>query len=284
MRARTDPCTILLPTDFTERCERSRERALQLARAWGAKLVLLHVLRDSSAPSAEKDEKIAQARARLQNEAQDESTPIESHIAVGDVAAAILDASAKFAVDLIVTGISRRDEFADFIVGSTVERVGRASRLPVLVVKEKAANPYCNIMVATDFSDCSAEALRAAVALFPEARFSLVHAYHVPLEALRDREVQADVRQAEIAIEFDAFRASIDLPSDVRANLDVNIDYGEVCQVGRDHMQINATDLAVVGTRGRSGLVSTLLGSKARGLVECLDCDVLMVPQRSRAE
>lgn len=278
----TVPSTILLPTDFTARCDRSLTRALQLARAWGASLVLLHVLNDSHNSSASKSEDIARAQARLQGEVRDESVAVQTHIATGDVAEAILGASRTFGADLIVTGISRRDEFADFIVGSTVERLARISRLPILVVKERAAKPYDNIMVATDFSGCSADALRAAITMFPDARFSLVHAYHVQLEILRDREEQAGVKQAVIATELEAFLASLDIRDDLRANLDVNVDYGHVCQVGRDHAQTSEADLAVVGTRGRSGLVSTLLGSKARALVECLPCDVLMVPQTLR--
>jgi nucleotide-binding universal stress UspA family protein len=98
---------------------------------------------------------------------------------------------------------------------------------------------------------------------------------------MRGREGPASAQQMEIAGERETILASLDLPPGVSENLDVNVDYGDVCEVARFHVQTNETDLAVVGTRGRSGLVSTVLGSTARALVECLDCDVLMVPQRT---
>lgn len=61
------------------------------------------------------------------------------------------------------------------------------------------------------------------------------------------------------------------------------MDYGDVCQVARDQVQANGVDLAVVGTHGRSALATAMLGSTARALVGCLECDVLLVPQNSRA-
>src|SRR3546814_13485193 len=51
----------------------------------------------------------------------------------------------------------------------------------------------------------------------------------------------------------------------------------------RSHVQTNAVDLAVIGTHGRSALATAMLGSTARALVGCLECDVLLVPQDSQA-
>lgn len=199
----TNPSTILLPTDFTGRCDRARDRAVQLARDCGARLVLMHVLSDGSGSRTEHNDDIARVQSRLRNEVRDDGIAVVTHTATGDVAQAILDASATFEADLIVTGISRRDGLGDYIVGSTVERVARTSRLPVLVVKETAAQPYRSVMVATDFSGPSADAFHAAAAMFPTAQFWLVHAYHVRLEALRGREGPAAAQQAEIAAELD---------------------------------------------------------------------------------
>lgn len=199
----TNPSTILLPTDFTGRCDRARDRAAQLARDCGARLVLMHVLSDGSGSRTEHNDDIARVQSRLRNEVRDDGIAVVTHTATGDVAQAILDASATFEADLIVTGISRRDGLGDYIVGSTVERVARTSRLPVLVVKETAAQPYRSVMVATDFSGPSADAFHAAAAMFPTAQFWLVHAYHVRLAALRGREGPAAAQQAEIAAELD---------------------------------------------------------------------------------
>ncbi|MEW9856459.1 universal stress protein [Novosphingobium sp. M1R2S20] len=278
----TVPTTILFPTDFAGRCDRPRERAALLAREWGGRLVLLHVLSGESANLVVLEEATGRAEASLREEVRGEGFEVATKVATGDVAQAVLEAATQFEADVIVTGLSRRDGLSDYLVGSTVERVARSSRLPVLVVKEQSAAEYRRIAVATDFSTSSTEALRVALATFPRATFSLVHAYHVRWEAIRGRDEPAAAQQAEIADELDRFLASF--PPALRERLDVTVDYGDECRVVSDHVQVNGIDLAVVGTRGRSGLVAAVLGSTARALVECLDCDVLLVPQRSDDE
>ena len=277
------PQTILLPTDFTGRCDRSRDRAVLLARAWGARLVLLHVLEDDATIPWDREEAIDRAQAKLESEVQDDDIVICTRVAFGDVTSTILDVAAEFSVDLIVTGISRKDELGDFLIGTTVERLARRAGLPLLIVKVRAEDEYRQLMAATDFSECSRTALITAVDLFPSAAITLVHAYHVRLEALRGREGPAAAQQAEIAMELDAFLNATALPHGTQALIDVNVDYGDVCQVARDHVQANVVDLAVIGTHGRSALATAMLGSTARALVGCLECDVLLVPQSSRA-
>lgn len=161
------PQTILFPTDFSGRCDRARDRAVQLAGQWGARLVLFHVLNepDAAALADERRKYEAAAHDRLKAEVQDKTIAVETRLASGSVAQAILDAADQCAADLIVTGISRHDDIGDFIVGTTVERVIRQAHQPVLVVKERVEQHYSRLMVATDFSDCSALALCTAAAV-----------------------------------------------------------------------------------------------------------------------
>lgn len=273
--------TILFPTDFSGRCDRPRERAIRLARLWGAKLVLLHVLKEADAETAgyEQREAMDQVNEKLRREVQVSDIEVERRIASGNVAEAIVKASLGIAADIIVLGISRRDEIGDVVLGTTVERVVQDALVPVLVVKNQAQGDYATVMVATDFSNCSAAALRTAAETFPDAEITLVHAYHVPLEKLRGREGPAAALQAGIALEMDHFLNSVGLPREVRDHIELNVDYGDVCSIACDHIRTSGTDLAVVGTHGRSGFVATVVGSTARALTTCLDCDVLLVRQ-----
>ncbi len=281
----TVPKIILLPTDFSGRCDRSRERAIQLAREWGARLVILHVLPESTTGAGVAgEEDIAQAEARLRVEAQAPDIQIVRRLAFGSVVEKILDAAAEDAVDLIVMGSSRRDEIGDFVVGTTLERVVRHCSVPTLVVKELTGPHYSKLLVGTDFSDRSIVALQAAVDLFPAARITLLHAYQVRLETLRGRDGPAGDRQAEIVFELEAFLDKVSLPGDKRDQLEINVDYGDVCSVAGDYARTSGTDLAVVGTHGRSGLIADVLGSTAKALVKCLDCDILLVRRVHRGE
>ncbi|RSV14787.1 universal stress protein [Sphingomonas sp. ABOLG] len=274
--------TILFPTDFSGRCDRPRARAVQLARQSDAQLVLLHVLTepDTELMASERCAELEHVEARLRAEVDDVTVTVTTILAHGDVANAILTAAKRVEADLIVAGISRHDEIGDFVVGTTVERLVRHAHAPVLVVKESARQDYQRMMVATDFSDCSAAALRTGLAMFPDAEVTLLHAYSVPLETLRGREGPAAALQAEIAFELSSFVESLDIGEEARERLQVNIDYGPVSQVARDHVRTSDTDLAVVGTRGRTALVAAALGSAARSLLADLECDVLLVRQR----
>ncbi|ARR57595.1 MULTISPECIES: universal stress protein [Sphingomonadales] len=280
------PRTILFPTDFSGRCDRARDRAIQLASEWRAHLVLLHVQRDPDPADMLDGLQAAESRlhARLRAEVADPDIPVETRLATGAVSQAVLEASTACGADLIVTGISRHDDIGDFLIGTTVERMIRHAHAPVLIVKEKTQHHYRRVLVATDFSGCSAQALRTAMAAFPAAEITLVHAYHVPLEALRGREGPAAALQARIAYDLDAFLDRTDLPADARDRLDINVDYGEVCEVVRNHVKLSETDLAVIGTHGRSALTVAVLGSTARALLSRLDCDVLLVRQQPQAD
>jgi len=275
------PKTILLPTDFSGRCDRPRERAIQLAREWGARLIILHVLPDpaSAAEALEGQEAAARAEARLCTEVQAQDLEVATRLTFGDVAKEILKASAEIAADLIVMGLSRYDDIGDYIVGTTVERVIRHASASTLVVKEKTGRHYRNLLVGTDFSTCSIVALRAAFALFPAASVTLLHAYEVRLSGLRGRDGPAEKKQAEIAFDLEAFLDRSDLPREVLDRIEVNVDYGDVCKVAGDHVRTSGTDLTVIGAQGRSGLVAAVLGSTARDLMAGLDCDLLLVRQ-----
>jgi len=279
----TVPKTILLPTDFSGRCDRPRERATQLAREWGAQLIVLHVLPApaSAAESVEGQETVAQAKTRLCTEVQGQDLEVATRLAFGDVVKEILKVSAEFEADLIVMGISRHDDIGDFVVGTTVERVIQHGSVSTLVVKEQAGPHYRNILVGTDFSTFSMAALQAAFALFPTASVTLLHAYQVTLSGLRGRDGPAANKQAEIAFDLEAFLEKADLPREALDRIEVNVDYGDVCKVAGDHVRTSETDLTVIGTHGRSGLVAAVLGSTARDLMARLDCDLLLVRQHN---
>ncbi len=276
----TVPKTILLPTDFSGRCDRPRARAIQLAREWGARLIVLHVLPEAATGAGvAAEEDVAQAEARLRVEVQARDIRIVTRLAFGSVVREILNAATEVAADLIVMGISRHDEIGDFVVGTTVERVVQHGSMPTLVVKELTGPHYSNLMVGTDFSDCSVIALKAAVDLFPAAKITLLHAYQVRLKMLRGLDGPAGDRQVDIALDLETFLEKADLRCEMRERLETNVDYGDVCSVAEDHARTSGTDLTVFGTNGRSGLIAEVMGSTARNLMTCLDCDILLVRQ-----
>jgi universal stress protein A len=141
------------------------------------------------------------------------------------------------------------------------------------------------IVVATDFSELSDEAIETAVALAREsgATLDLVHvateivyAVPPPMDVLSvPVDMTAVVRAAATRLAAEETR--------VRG-------LGVVCEgnvlVGRaeteivDHADKTHSDLIVLGTHGRRGLGHVLLGSVAEKVVQHAHCPVLTVPQR----
>jgi nucleotide-binding universal stress UspA family protein len=141
---------ILVPTDFSDTADAALERAIQLARALGASIDLLHV----TAPvlvlpppidilplptlypdlpqriEAHLEERAARARAAgvTCNTVVRDGPP---HVEIGRVAE-------DSAVDLIAMGTHGRSGIGHAVLGSVAERVLHRARCPVLVVPVRA--------------------------------------------------------------------------------------------------------------------------------------------------
>lgn len=281
----TAPKTILLTTDFSGGCDRVRERAVQLTRQWGAELFLLHVIEEKelgAGSAQEREEGFRRAEERLRSEIVAEDIPVETRIEFGEVASAILSTADSVKANLVMLAQSQRDGLREHLVGTTVERVVRHADVPSLVVKRRPEQPYENILVGTDFSPSSRNALQCAATFFPEASITLLHAYDVSLENIRGREGPAAAKQADIALQLQEFLDGSDLSDQVRERIDINVDYGDVDAVATEHLNTTRTDLVVIGTHGRSGLAAAVLGSTARTVLASLNCDVLLVRQDHR--
>lgn len=264
---------VLLASDFTARSDRSLDRALQLARAGGGKLVIAHILEKGGAdPDAGMVERL---RADLPPEARDADLVLRT----GSVPKVLTEIAGERASDLIVTGVARYNSIGDYVLGTAVDYVVRNADVPVLVVRRRATAPYMHMVVATDLSDCSRAALLTAARLFPDAAITLVHAFHVPYQGwLKSDDVKQDV-QAEAQQGLDAFLDHDDV-APILPRMEATVDDGETNSVVIRQLQRTGADLLVLGTHGRSGFSHATIGSQAEALLAVVHVDVLMVRER----
>jgi len=155
---------------------------------------------------------------------------------------------------------------------------------PLLVVRSRPHGAYRNIVVASDFSESSRHALIAALRFFPAHRLSLYHAHQAPLSAAADASVapQKSERLAasvknNIQQEYETFLQTCALSADDRNRISMVAGQGALETALTDHVRQHGVDLVVMGTHGRSGLMSALLGSAAAKLLDWLPCDTLIV-------
>jgi nucleotide-binding universal stress UspA family protein len=145
--------TILAATDFSVASLRALSKALVLAQQSAGRLTLLHVLAgfpyesvDSGARAFRLLHGVRAQVDRVNRELRSLLPPDASNWADIDVATvsgeahdAIVEAAAERGADLIVLGVPRRRRLEELVTGSTVHRVVRRTRTPVLLVPGPSA-------------------------------------------------------------------------------------------------------------------------------------------------
>lgn len=264
---------ILVATDLSARSDRAIDRATFLAQQWGVRLFVLHALEPGSRLEAKPELAEQAIRAAL----PDPEADVGIVPAIGPAPTVIVEAAASAGCGLIVTGVARFNHVSDFLIGTAVDHVIRHATAPVLVVKQRPHGPYPSILVATDYSSCSRQALLTAAALFPDAALHLIHAYHVPYEGWqRSDEVKQEVTR-EAQVELGAFVQDPAIPDTVRARISARLGYGEPHTVVWDAADDVRANLIVFGTHGRSEFIPAVIGSMAEELLRCVPHDTLMV-------
>lgn len=264
---------VLVGTDLSARSDRAVDRAMILADSMQERLIVLHAL---DADSVLKSDQTQIERA-IRNALAKPDADVDILPAIGPAPSTICAAAQSSSCRLIVTGVARMNHIGDYFIGTAVDHVIRNAAMPVLVVKQRPHQTYRSIIVATDCSPCSREALLAAAALFPDARLHVVHAFHVPYEAwLRSDETRDEVTKAA-RVSLTQFLADQAIAETVRKRVELHLDYGEVHQVICAAAEKLDANLIVLGTHGRSGFVRAMIGSRAEELLRCVPVDTLLV-------
>ena len=137
---------ILLPTDFSEAALQATRYALEMARRFGAKLHLLHVIEDpvvylpmfESYPLPSRQEFETFAKERLENwilPADREAVELEHRWVHGTPFVEIVRDARTHNIDLIVMGTHGRGMVKQLLMGSVAEKVIQKATCPVLTVR-----------------------------------------------------------------------------------------------------------------------------------------------------
>jgi nucleotide-binding universal stress UspA family protein len=145
------------------------------------------------------------------------------------------------------------------------------------------------IVVATDFSEVTHEAIETAIA-FAQDSGALVDVVHVAPEVAYAMPPPLEVVALPLDLQTVMDDAMKRLAEEEKRILARGISCESNLLVGRSDSEIVAhadrtgSDLIILGTHGRSGLGHALLGSVAEKVVQHAHCPVLTVPQsRSQA-
>ena len=139
---------ILVATDFSEAADAALSYGRALARAFGARLLVIHVVDDmylrlggdayaAVLPELQQDVE-RQARERLDELVRDnDPTPLAIDLIIREGATAneIVKYAKDADIDLVVVGTHGRGAVAKLLMGSVAERVVRTADCPVLTVR-----------------------------------------------------------------------------------------------------------------------------------------------------
>ena len=135
--------TILHPTDFSDRSEYALGLACALARDYGARLIVLHVIEAAAAAAygevivpVDPEPLRAAAQEQLARlEVPQANVRAERRLEQGDAVAEILRVAQEVNADLVVMGTHGRTGLGRLLMGSVTEQVVRRAPCPVLTVK-----------------------------------------------------------------------------------------------------------------------------------------------------
>lgn len=307
----TDPQfqRILCPTDFSHFSAQALRHALALARQFGSRLKVVHVIPQlfpdgeslyASAPWLTTPE----IRQRVNEEMKAFLEPLrvarinhEIEIREGDPWREIVAAADEMAADLAVLGTHGRGGLDRLFLGSVAEKLVRRLPCPVLSVSHEEGRTWAapglitRVVCATDFSPISTSAFRRAVGLARrfKAELTLLHVVenlpdfgdptYVPI--LNIGPLRDDLDQGATT----RLKALIAEAGDLAAKIEPKVAFGRAYkEVLRCAVEERA-DMLVIGAQGHGIFEHMFFGSNAQHVIRGATCPVLTVrPQIARVK
>lgn len=264
--------TILVPTDFSDVANNAANVAAALAKKTGAKIMLLHVVEDSSVSSVHftgelvipgiEDRlyiyKLIETAKKEINALREKYKDVnfEDVIRVGNPYYSVQDMIKEYKIDLIVMGTKGASGAKEILIGSNAEKVVRHAKCPVLTVQGPIENiDIKNIAFATGLKDAQGEHIEIVKVI---EQFFDVKTHIVRVNTPNNFQTDLDsIRELNEYAEGSGI-----------ANYTVRV-YNDITEEeGIIHFadEIDA-DLIVMATHGRKGLAHLIAGSIAEEVV-----------------
>ena len=260
--------------DWAIREARVHDCALQLVH--GAVVVGGHAITPSTARLVTKASALLLDRVLAVARTEAPDLAITAALVRGPAALGLIDASAD--ADLLVVGSHGHGGATSFVLGSVADACVRHAAVPVAVIRPEAvAQSGGAVVVGVDGSEGSLAALRWArcEAFARGSGLDVIHAwdagFSTELAAIAvgvTEEIERDARATlHSAVELTA-GVGTEAPTEVLVH-----DFPERALLEA----ANDATLLVVGSRGRGGFTSLLLGSVSRSCVHRAGCPVVVV-------
>ena len=218
-------------------------------------------------------------------ESLEEKLPFAYEIDVvdGDPAEKILKWSKIKEIDLIIMGKKEEKNGS----GVLPEKIVKVCHCSLLLIPEKVQE-INSILVPVDFSDSSKMAMEQALFMSKISGYKItcVHLYHVPTgyhSTGKSYEEFGEIMKKNAKNEYRTFITALDHTSDEIPCIHILVEHEssvkQVLQVAADL----GSDLILMGSMGRSGLSSMLLGSHAMKMIKYnTDLPLMIVKDKTK--
>ena len=283
---------MLFATDFSPVAQTALSYALNLARAYDARIFSVDVLPHMpfvEAPQPDAEQIRLSAKQQMTALAASElfrGLKHEELIEQGEVPEVLAKLVRDKAIDLIVIGTGGRHGLGKLLLGSVAEEVFRTAECPVLTVgphDKPWAGPLRHILFVADFGPESVHGLPYAISLAEEnrARLTLLHVAPEPGVVLPEPEPGALPvfdREEIIAFTEKHLRDLIPQANQLWHEPEYKVEFGPAAD-----MIVKAAetvDMIVLGVK-KPGVLTTHLGEGVAYMVVCeAPCPVLSVGAR----
>lgn len=276
---------ILIASDFSKHADYSLSRAITLAEQHKATLHFLHILiqprignfSQFSIDELEQDY-LAQKKKiekKLLKCIKKYSHSIETYVSVlaGRAADEIIRYAKENKCNMIVAGAHGEYYINDYILGTTSSSMVSHSGVPILLVKKEPSFAYNRIIIATDFSDVSKNAIEFTFNCFPDATYQLLHV--VDIHSMRLLQCSDPDETKDISHRLDDFLGKCHVDQTKFQKKIMGGHFADTIVIQSKKWQ---ADLISFGAQGNSKLHYLLMGSVSKRLLQLSITDMLVVP------
>lgn len=297
---------IIVPIDFSKMSVQAIQIAKQLARRFSASIRLAHVRQCNHGADFVAPVPPMVPFSFMPYEQNGEQTALKglkkvaSECGISSATCDVLSGAPPFdeicrlaqtiPAGLIVMPTHGRTGLKHVFLGSTAERIVQHSSWPVLVTRGNALHAnnrsrfrIKTILVPVDFSSCSREGLRYAIAFAKEfgGKIILLHATYLGYVYSSEGTAIYDIPALQKAARKTAERKMGEFVRAVNfggVKFETAFTDGspfiDICAFAKDH----DVDLIITSTHGFTGFTHVMIGSVAEQVVRHAPCSVLVVP------
>jgi universal stress protein E len=285
---------ILVGIDFSNASSRALREAVRLASYNATPLLVLHVVDQRVLENLEdevvvdKNRTLADAKSRLADFIAEHGAGYEGtelQVVLGHPFMEFVRTINDQKIDLLVLGSQGTHDHPNRL-GALASKCLRKAATPLLVVDDRQQVPFERVVCAVDYSESSKHVIEEAihVANLEQAALEFVHVFVPP----------SSFQSPESGVMLMGFEGIADYPRVAAENLkkyvepyvsqfkgrNVTFNVVDHVSVGRgvvDYLKENGGDLLVLGTHGRTGWRSLLLGTTAEHIFHRIPCSTLAV-------